>query len=196
MELSQVTVFPQDPSHRLVAQDLATFFDRLTERVIALGAGASAEVIAGDYRMRAYTYAELVTALDEARSECAGQHDLDVRLWGDVRDDYARFVGSRTGVAHFRAFVQPKEIGAQLCSGCALPLNGRDVPLTCFTGCANATPAKTPLLACWTLTLSGEGANGLGDRFHGEGRRLKGSPYLATFQGTARTPLHEWHSEG
>jgi hypothetical protein len=194
VELSQVTVFPKDPSHRLVGQNLSTFFDRLSERVIALGAGATAEVIAGDYRMRAYTHTELVTALDEARTECAGRHDLDVRLWGDVRDDYARFVGSRTGVAQFKAFVQPTEIGARLCGSCDTTLNGSGDALACSAGCADATPTPALLLTCWTLTLSGEGTNGLGGRFHDEGRRLSESLYLTTFQGTAGTPLHEWHS--
>ncbi len=170
------------------------FFDRLAERVVALGAGATAEVFAGEYRMRVDTHFELVTALDEARVECQGRHDLYVRLWGDVRDDYARFVGSRTGVAHYRAFVQPTEVGARLCGGCATPLSGRDEDLVCSRGCSDAAPSAEPLLACWSLTLSGEGTNGVGERFHGEGRRLEGSPYFATFQGTARTPLHEWHS--
>lgn len=189
-----VTLFPQDSTHRLVARDLSAFFDRLSERVIALGDGATAKVRAGSYEANAETFLELVLAIDAAREAGRGRVDLKVELAGDVRDEFARFIGSRTCKATFEAFVLPKTLkGAKRCAGCGWPLETEGKRLSCPSGCKPKATRDT-LAACWWLRLSGMRRGGLGERFAREGRRLRGSPFFEALQGTARTPLYEWHA--
>ena len=159
-----MTVFPRDETHRLIGPDLATFLDRFTERVIALGDGAHASVEVGTFHEKVSSFVELSAAIDRGREHGQAAYDLDVRLWGLTREDYARYVGARTASARFQAFVLPQRMGR----GGALQ-------------------------ACWRLTFEADGLKGLGERFVNESRRLSGSTFFTMLEGTARTALYEWH---
>lgn len=193
-----VTVFPRDPAHRLVGPDLAAFVDRLSERLIALGDGAEAEVRAGRFRGRARSTTELLGVIDAARAAARGREDLVVRLRGPLRDAFSKFLGALVGDLELRCYVRPHELPrARLCRGCGWPLDhdatsGQD---DCTRpSCRDATPAPGALRACWTLSLRGEGPDGVGERFVDEERRLEASPFFESLEGCARAALLERHA--
>lgn len=200
---SSVTVFPADPDHRLVGADLAAFLDRVSERFIALGEGAEASVRAGKFRKDARNVRDLMAAIDEARAQARGRADLEVRVRGEVRDAFSKFLGANHLKAEFHAFVEPRLLrAARRCAGCGWPLDN-DAPsgqAACGRrGCGEARAAGAPdaaeVRACWMLRFVGEGAAGIGERFVDEGRRLEGSPFFESLEGIARAPLLEWHTQ-
>lgn len=195
---SSVTLFPKDPAHRLVGFDLAMFLDRVGERLVTLGDGAVARVAAGRFvREGLRSTADLVRAIDAARVDARGKADLEVRIAGDARDDFSKFLGAGRVDLSLRAFVRPQPLhGARLCGTCEWPVDtqayevttcGRPVKGEC-------DPIDGDLHACWWLRLHGEGSDGIGERFVEEHRRLAGSPFFESLEGCARTPLHEWHA--
>lgn len=195
---SSVTLFPSDPEHRLVGPDLAAFLDRVSERLIALGDGAEAKVRAGKFHEDARNVRDLVGALDHARSTAKGKSDLEVRIRGEVRDQFSKFLGASRLEAEFRAFVKPHLLkAARRCAGCGWPLDfdGHTGQVSCTRrGCGEGEPGQGDLRACWTLRLIGNGADGIGERFVEESRRIEGSPFFESLEGIARAALYEWHS--
>lgn len=194
---SSVTIFPRDPNHRLVTFDLASFLDRVSERLVALGDGASARVKAGKFEAEVRSVAELVEAIERARKASKGKADLEVRLRGDLREDFAKYLGASQADVSFRAFVRPQALdGAKLCGASGWPVDAQDHEVgSCgrhATG--DCDPVDGDLRACWWLRLHGEGSDGIGERFVEEHRRLAGSAFFESLEGTARTPLLEWHA--
>jgi hypothetical protein len=194
---SSVTLFPTDPEHRLIGVDLAAFLDRVSERLIALGDGAEASVRAGKFRRDARNVRDLVAAIDAARSEGRGRADLEVRLRGEVRDHFSKFLGANRLTAEFHAFVKPHVLkAARRCAACGWPLDhdGHTAEVSCNRpGCGEGAPSEGDLRACWMLRFVGEGADGIGERFVEEARRLEGSSFFESLEGVARAPLYEWH---
>lgn len=195
---SSVTLFPTDPDHRLIGSDLSAFLDRVSERLIALGDGAEASVRAGKFRREARNVRDLVAAIDAARAEARGRSDLEVRLRGEVRDPFSKFLGANRLSAEFHAFVKPQVLkAARRCSGCGWPLDhdAHTGEVSCNRrGCGEGAVSDGDVRACWMLRFVGEGADGIGERFVEEGRRLEGSPFFESLEGIARAPLHEWHA--
>ncbi|MCO5172177.1 MAG: hypothetical protein M9894_38260 [Planctomycetes bacterium] len=195
---SSVTLFPADPEHRLVGADLAAFLDRVSERLIALGDGAEATVRAGKFRRSARNVRDLVAAIDAARREARGKADLEVRLRGDVRDPFSKYLGANALEAEFRAFVKPHALAAaRRCGGCGWPLDvdAHTGQASCARrGCGDGEPGDGGLRACWMLRFVGQGADGIGERFVEEARRLEGSPFFESLEGIARANLLEWHA--
>jgi hypothetical protein len=193
-----VTLFPSDPTHRLVGPDLASFLDRVSERLIALGDGAVARVRAGKFSAEARNVRDLVAAIDAARAAARGRADLEVRLQGEVRDSFSKFLGANHLEAELRAFVHPLLLrDAQRCSGCGWPLDldAHTGQVSCRRrGCGEGEPADGDLQACWLLRFKGQGADGIGERFVEEGRRLEGSPFFESLEGISRANLLEWHT--
>ncbi|RMG08895.1 MAG: hypothetical protein D6731_20910 [Planctomycetota bacterium] len=159
----EVLVYPRDPAHRLVGPELVVFLDRLCERIVALGDGATARLKAGPCRAEAETLLELTQAIDEARVRCRGREDLELRIAGDARPAFARFTGGRTLEAVFAATVRPRPVDGGALACWTLRLRGPD------------------------------GRRELGDRFQRERRRLGDGPFLEALAGSARTVLEERH---
>jgi hypothetical protein len=203
---STVTVFPRDGQHRLVGPDLASFLDRLAERVVALGSGARARVRAGRFDAEVDTIQDLTDTVEAARSQAQGREDLELRLWGPPQASFGKFLGARHLEIKFCAWVQPHLLlDAQLCPACRWPLDlegySEDMKLTCGRpGCPNEgeftshTTVKEELRACWWLRLFGSGSEGIGERFVEEDRRLEGSSFFEMLEGCSRTRLLEWHT--
>jgi hypothetical protein len=195
---SSVTIFPKDPDHRLVGTDLAAFLDRVSERMIALGDGAEATIKAGKYREEVRNVRDLVAAIDRARGEGKGKADLEVRLRGEVRDQFGKFLGAHRLEAEFRAFVKPHLLkAARRCAGCGWPLDldAHTGQSSCSRrGCGEGEPGAADLKACWMLRFLGAGADGIGERFVEESRRIEESPFFESLEGIARANLFEWHA--
>jgi hypothetical protein len=191
---SSVTLFPRDPAHRLVGFDLAALVDRVGERLVALGDGAEARVTAGRYsREGLRSVVDVVAAIDEARVAGRGKADLELRIVGDARDDFGKFLGASTIDVSLRAFVGPQLLaGARLCAGCGWVVGDAEEPCGC--GTSERETGDAELSACWWLQLHGRGSDGIGERFVEERRRLAGSPFFESLEGSARTRLLEWHS--
>lgn len=198
MSLSEtVSIFPQSRDHRLVGADLATFLDRLTERMVALGDGAQARVRAGTFEAHPQNLPALLQTIDAAREDAQGQHDLELRLWGDARDRFSRFLGTHSVEVTFQAFVHPQVIKANLCAACGWPLDydGTRKATTCNRiGCGDEVSSGQALAACWRVQLLGNGSDGIGERFVLEGRRLEGTPFFEALEGAARARLFEWQA--
>ena len=195
---SSVTLFPADPQHRLVGADLAAFLDRVSERFIALGDGAEATVKAGKFKRDARNVRDLVAAIDAARLGSKGRDDLEIQLRGEVRDHFSKFLGANLLQAEFKAFVKPSLLrAARRCAGCGWPLDHdakKDSARCRRRGCGEGQPGPADLRACWMLRFVGEGAEGIGERFVEEQRRIEGSPFFESLEGIARAPLFEWHA--
>lgn len=195
---SFVTLFPTDPDHRLVGADLAAFLDRVSERLVALGDGAEATIRAGKFREQARNVRDLVAAIDAARVKARGREDLEVRIEGEARDPFSKFLGATRVAAEFRAFVKPYRLeAARRCAGCGWPLDhdGHTGEVSCNRrGCGEGVPGEGDLRTCWMLRFVGDGADGIGERFVEEARRMEGSPFFESMEGVARAPLYEWHA--
>jgi hypothetical protein len=193
-----VTVFPREPQHRLVGPHLASFLDRVVERIVALGDGARARIRAGRFEGDVETLPDLLDTIDAARVQSLGREDLEVRLWGDARAPFARFTASPRVDVTLSAFVQPQLLlEARRCVGCGWPLDYdgiRGAAACNRKGCGEELAQEGELAACWSLRLCGMGADGLGERFVEEERRLEGSPFFEALEGAARTRLFEWQS--
>ncbi len=199
MSLEQtVTIFPRDPHHRLVGEHLGVFLDRVCERVVALGDGARARVRAGRFDEEVETLPDLLDTIDAARAQSRGREDLEVRLWGDARPAFARFTASPHVEAKLCAFVRPRPlVDARRCVGCGWPLDfdgTRRAAVCSRAGCGEELAQEGELITCWWLRLFGLGADGLGERFVEEERRLEGTPFFEALQGAARVPLFEWQA--
>lgn len=190
-----VTIFPRDPQHRLVGPDLATFLDRVSERMAALGDGALGEVRAGTFHAHPHHLPALLEHIDAARAATRGRHDLSVRLRGDARERFYRYLGERSLDLSFEAFVLPRAVeGATLCGACSHPLDLDGAATACGRrACGAASPGDDDLHACWWLELRGDAPTGIGERFVRERRRLEGTPFFEALQGAARSRLVEWH---
>ena len=198
---SAVMIFPQDPAHRLVQADLAAFLDRLAERLVALGSGATAYLRAGRYESEARSLTDLLASVDRARQLAKGREDLRIRIEGLAHARLARFLGTPRVTLEFRAFVHPHLLlEAKLCSGCGWPLDhdASSTMRSCGRGsCGDGDPnGAEELRTCWWLQLLGDGPDGIGERFVEESRRFEGSPFLESLRGISRTPLYEWHTWG
>jgi hypothetical protein len=193
---SSVTLFPADPAHRLVGHDLALFLDRVAERLIALGEGAEATVRAGKFSAKARTVKDLLEAIDAARAASKGKQDLEVRIVGDLRDAFSKYLGASSIQVAFHAFVMPQTLeAAKLCGSCGRPLDWDGYAGQTSCGCEEEVEARPDeLRCCWLLRFQGEGPDGIGERFVEEDRRLEGSPFFESLEGAARTKLLEWHS--
>ena len=193
-----MTIFPQDSTHRLVGPDLATFFERVSERVIALGSGAYARVRAGRYEDQVRNLPDLVDTIDAARAISQGREDLEVRLWGDTTDSFGRFLGARTLECKFFAFVSPHTLlDAHLCLACGWPrdYDGTRKDSGCVRpGCEDDVASDEELRSCWSFRLYGVGPDGIGERFVEEGRRLRGTPFFEALEGACRARLFEWQA--
>ena len=191
-----VTVFPQDPAFRLVGGDLALFLDRVSERMVALGEGALARVRAGRFDAEVGTLPDLLDTLDAARIQAKGREDLEVRLWGEPRDAFGKFLGATHLEVKFQAFVQPHLLlDAHPCDECGWPLDYDGVSGETACGrCGGETGKPTEVHSCWWLRLFGDGSDGIGERFVLESRRLAKSPFFESLSAAARTPLYEWQT--
>lgn len=199
MSLEQtVTVFPRDPRHRLVGAHLGAFLDRVVERIAAVGDGARARVRAGRFEGEVETLPDLLDTIDAARAQANGREDLEVRLSGDARPAFARYTAAARVEAELCAFVRPRLLlDARPCVGCGWPLDydGTRRAAACNRrGCGEELAHERELATCWWLRLIGVGAEGVGERFVEEERRLEGSPFFDALEGAARTPLFEWHA--
>jgi hypothetical protein len=197
---SAVMIFPQDPAHRLVQDDLAAFLDRLAERLVALGSGATARLRAGRYEAEARSLLDLLESVDHARTQARGREDLRIRIDGLAQDRLAKFLGTPRVTLEFRAFVRPHVLlDACLCSGCGWPLDfdGPSGMTSCGRRvCGEGDPVEGELKTCWWLQFIGDGPDGIGERLVEEGRRFEGSPFLESLAGISRTSLFEWHTWG
>jgi hypothetical protein len=193
---SSVTLFPADPAHRLVGPDLALFLDRVAERLISLGEGAEAQVTAGRFSAKARTVRDLLEALDAARASAKGKHDLEVRISGDLRDGFSKYLGTSSLTLALQAFVEPRLLAqAKLCGSCQRVLDWDGYAGQTSCSCEEETdPLATELRCCWLLRLQGTGPDGIGERFVEEDRRLEGSPFYESLEGAARVKLLEWHA--
>jgi len=197
---STVTIFPRDPDHRLVQDDLAAFLDRVAERLVALGHGAAARVRAGRFEAEVYDLLDLLDTVNAARERSQGREDLEIRLHGDVHDGLAKYLGTPRAEAKFQAFVRPRVLlDARLCGGCGWPLDwdGYARTATCSRpSCGEGEPRRGELRTCWWLRFFGSGPEGIGERFVEESRRFEGSRFFESLEGVSRTPLFEWHAWG
>lgn len=103
-----ITIYPDDPSHRLVQRDLSVFLERVSRHLIALGAGAVATLRAGSISVDVRSWASLVVELERARVACAGREDLRIDVGGPPCERFARFLGARNLDLRFEAFVSPR----------------------------------------------------------------------------------------
>ena len=146
---SAVMIFPQDPAHRLVQADLAAFLDRLAERLVALGSGATAYLRAGRYESEARSLTDLLASVDRARQLAKGREDLRIRIEGLAHARLARFLGTPRVTLEFRAFVHPHLLlEAKLCSGCGWPLDhdASSTMRSCGRGsCGDGDVAAAPM---------------------------------------------------
>lgn len=195
---SLVTVFPRDPRHRLVGPDLALFLDRVVERLVAVGEGALTRVRAGRFDCEAESLPDLLDTIEAAREQARGREDLEVRLHGEARPDFSKFLGATRVEMKFCAFVEPKLLlDAHPCAACGWPLDYDGVSRVSTCGqCGESEPRPDELHTCWWLRLFGTGADGIGERFVVESRRLTGSPFFESLEAAARTRLYEWHCWG
>jgi hypothetical protein len=193
---SSVTLFPSDPKHRLVGPDLALFLDRVAERLIALGEGAEAQVVAGKFSAKARTVKDLLEAIEAARAAAKGKHDLEVRISGDLRDGFSKYLGTSSLQLVFQAFVEPRDLSpAKLCASCRRVLDWDGYAGQASCSCEDETEALPGSLRCfWLLRMTGAGPDGIGERFVEEDRRLEGSPFYESLEGAARMKLLEWHA--
>lgn len=195
---SVVTLFPQDPRHRLVGDDLSAFLDRLTERIVALGSGATARLKAGRFEAEAHTLLDLLESLAAAREQARGREDLSIRIEGEPTDEFAKFIGRGRVSLEFQAWVAPRALReARPCAGCGWPLDfdGFSSQLSCGRrDCGDGEPLEKELECCWSLSFLGDGPDGIGERFVEESRRLEGSSFFEALEGIGRARLFEWHS--
>lgn len=105
-----LTIYPQDPAHRLIGSHLSTFLERVGRHLVALGEGATARLQAGPCEAESRSWASLVVELQRARVRCEGREDLRIDLTGPVRDRFGRFLGSRSLHVRFEAYVHPREV--------------------------------------------------------------------------------------
>lgn len=193
-----MTIFPQDPRHRLVGDDLASFLDRVTERIAALGSGATGHLKAGRFEAEAHTLLDLLEALTAARTHARGREDLEIRIEGEASDEFARFVGRPRVDLRFRAWVEPHtHRDARPCAGCGWPLDfdAFSAQLSCGRKeCGDGEPLARELISCWSLSFLGDGPDGIGERFVEESRRFEGSSFFESLEGIGRGRLYEWHA--